>query len=119
MRPLILIVALHGIYEQQGGIHWTRTQPEARAALVRQWAQDTAASPHQSRFVFAYTNEDVNALNVALRAARKERGELEWQDHQIETAHGNFAFSAGDRIQFSGTEKKLGIDNGDTRSDAQ
>lgn len=103
-----------GIYEQQGGIHWTRTQPEARAALVEKWARTTAADPHKSRLVLAYTNEDVNALNVALRAVRKERGELEWQGHQLETAHGRFEFSGGDRIRFSGTEKKLGIDNGDT-----
>jgi ATP-dependent exoDNAse (exonuclease V) alpha subunit len=103
-----------GIYEQQGAIQWTRTQPEARAALVEKWARDAVADPHKSRLVLAYTNEDVNALNVALRAVRKERGELEWQDHQLETAHGRFEFSAGDRIRFSGTEKKLGIANGDT-----
>ena len=63
-------------YDAKGAIHWTRTQPEARAALVAQWAKDSAADPTKSRFVFAYTNADVDQLNRAIRAVRKERGEL-------------------------------------------
>ena len=31
---------------------------------------------------------------------------------QLETAHGRFDFTAGDRIQFTGTDKKAGIING-------
>jgi Ti-type conjugative transfer relaxase TraA len=100
-----------GIYEQQGAIHWTRTQPEARAELVEQWAKDTESDPDKARFVFAYTNEDVNRLNAALRAVRKDRGEL-GPDQMIETAHGRTNFAVGDRIQFTGTDKKAGIDNG-------
>ena len=57
-----------GIYEQKGAIHWTRTQGEARAALIEQWAKDSAADPAKTRFVFAYTNDDVDKLNAALRA---------------------------------------------------
>jgi ATP-dependent exoDNAse (exonuclease V) alpha subunit len=100
------------IYEKKGAIHWTRTQVEARAELVEKWAADTAADRDKSRFVFAYTNQDVDLLNVALRAVRKERGELEWRDHAITTAHGRFDFSAGDRIMFTGTDKRIGVDNG-------
>jgi Ti-type conjugative transfer relaxase TraA len=102
------------IYERKGAIHWTRTQKEAREELVAQWAKDTAAERDKTRFVFAYTNDDVNDLNVALRAVRKDRGELEWQDHSLATAHGRFDFSAGDRIQFTGSDKRAGIDNGTT-----
>jgi Ti-type conjugative transfer relaxase TraA len=101
-----------GIYEAAGAIHWTRTQGEARRGLVEQWAKDSAAQPEKTRFVLAYTNDDVNQLNIALRAVRKERGELEWEDHDIGTAHGRFQFSAGDRIQFTATDKKAGIFNG-------
>ena len=100
-----------GIYEQKGSIHWTRTQGEARAALIEQWAKDSAADPTKTRFVFAYTNDDVNKLNAALREVRKERGEL-GEDHMLNTAHGQAAFAAGDRIQFTGTDKKAGIQNG-------
>jgi AAA domain len=99
------------IYEQKGAIHWTRTQGEARAALVAQWAKDSAATPDKSRFVFAYTNDEVNQLNAALRDVRKQRGEL-GEDRQFTTAHGRAAFAAGDRIQFTGTNKKAGIANG-------
>ncbi len=100
------------IHDAKGDIHWTRTQPEARAALVEQWAKDSAAGPEKSRFVFAYTNADVTQLNADIRAVRRERGELGKQDYEFETAHGKAAFAAGDRIQFIGTDKKKGLYNG-------
>jgi len=100
------------IYDQKGGLHWTRTQPEARAALVEQWAKDTAAAPDKTRFVLAYTNADVATLNADIRDVRKERGELKGPDHELNTAHGRAAFAAGDRMQFTGTDKRKGIENG-------
>jgi hypothetical protein len=100
-----------GIYQQKGSIHWTRTQGEARAELVEQWAKDSAAKPDKTRFVFAYTNDDVTQLNAALRAVGKERGELV-EDQALDTAHGRQNFAAGDRIQFTGRDKKAGIVNG-------
>ena len=56
----------------KGAIHWTRTQGEARAELVEQWAKDSAAAPEKSRFVFAYTNADVAAAQRG--AARGAQG---------------------------------------------
>jgi ATP-dependent exoDNAse (exonuclease V) alpha subunit len=100
------------IYDAKRAIQWTRTQPEARAALVAQWAEDSAANPTKSRFVFAYTNEDVDRLNRAIREMRKERGELESKGHKFETRHGPAEFSTGDRIQFTGTDKPKGLLNG-------
>ena len=99
------------IYQDKGAIHWTRTQGEARAELVDQWAKDSAARPDKTRFVFAYTNDDVSQLNAALRDVRQQRGEL-GQDHEIDTATGRLKFAAGDRIQFTGTDKPAGIVNG-------
>ena len=100
-----------GIYERKGAIHWTRTQGEARAALIEQWAEDSAVQRDKSRFVFAYTNDDVAILNAALRAVREGRGEL-GAGHAFETAHGRHEFAPGDRIQFTATDKKAGIHNG-------
>jgi ATP-dependent exoDNAse (exonuclease V) alpha subunit len=100
------------IYEQKGSINWTRTQPGARAALIAQWAKDSAVAPEKSRFVFAYTNEDVSRLNAGLRAVRKDRGEL-GADVEFNTAHGRVPFAAGDRIQFTETNKQTGINNND------
>jgi Ti-type conjugative transfer relaxase TraA len=102
-----------GIYQAKGAIHWTRTQPEARTALVEQWAKDSAADPDKSRFVFAYTNDDVAMLNAALRAVRKGSGELA-EDHRFDTAHGRHDFAAGERIQFTKTDKSYGIFTGAT-----
>jgi len=100
-----------GIYQAKGGIHWTRTQGEARTALVDEWAKDSAAAPDRSRFVFAYTNADVKELNTEIRAVRRERGEL-GSDHMLPTTDGWQRFAPGDRIQFVGTNKKEGLHNG-------
>ena len=61
-------------YEAKGAIHWSDSVDEARAALVKQWAADSAADPAKSRFVFAYTNADVDLLNRELRRVRAGEG---------------------------------------------
>ena len=99
-------------YDSRGGIHWTADQDEARTDLVAQWAKDTAAYPGQSRFVFAYTNRDVDRLNEALRQVRQQRGEL-GAAHHFTTKHGAADFSTGDRVQFTGTDKAKGLFNGE------
>lgn len=99
------------IFEAKGGIRWTPTETEAREKLVEQWVKDSAASPEKSRFVFAYTNADVSDLNAAIREVRKERGDL-GPDHMVPTSEGWQRFAEGDRIQFTGTNKKEGLYNG-------
>jgi Ti-type conjugative transfer relaxase TraA len=101
-----------GMYEAKGSIHWTHNQEASRAALVSQWAKDSAADPGKSRFVFAYTNVDVDRLNADIRAVRKERGEIGGEDHGFQTQHGRAEFSERDRIQFTGTDKGKGLSNG-------
>lgn len=88
------------IFDKGGAIRWTETQDEARAALVGQWAADTKAAPDKRRFVFAYSNADVDALNADLRAVRRERGELGF-DHLLRTKDGPAVFAVGDRVQFT------------------
>jgi len=100
-----------GIYQAKGGITWTRTQDEARAALVDAWSKDSARAPGKSRFVFAYTNDDVAQLNADLRAVRRGRGEL-GPDHALKSRDGVLPFAIGDRLQFTGTDKKQGLFNG-------
>ena len=100
-----------GIYQQKGAIRWTRTEREARASLINQWAEDTARRPGQTRFVFAYTNDAVDELNAALRSIRKDRGEL-GLDHEIQTPLGPRNLAVGDRIQFTANDRKQGIVNG-------
>jgi Ti-type conjugative transfer relaxase TraA len=98
-------------YDEKGGIKWTRTQEEAQAALVRKWAVDTKADPSKTRFIFAYTNDDVSKVNFAIRQVRRERGEL-GEDHKFATKRGQEAFATGDRIQIIGTDKERGLLNG-------
>ena len=78
-------------------------------------APDTAKQPEKSRFVFAYTNKDVDRLNAELRMVRKERGEL-GRDHRFETKHGAADFAVGDRVQFTDTLKAARIYNGNAGS---
>jgi len=99
-------------FAKNGAIHWTEKQDGAREALVERWRQDTARDPQATRFVFAYTNKDVNALNAELRAARRERGELSGEDVRFETKHGAAMFAVGDRVQFTDTLKGAKIYNG-------
>lgn len=99
------------MYQAKGAITWTRTQDQARLALVKKWAADTASAPEKSRFVFAYTNIDVAELNADLRAVRRGRGEL-GPNHLLPTADGEQSFARGDRLQFTGTDKHAGLYNG-------
>jgi hypothetical protein len=93
-----------GIFEEQGAIHWTADQNAAREALLAKYAADTLARPDQNRFVFAYTNAAVDAINRDIRGWRKERGEL-GPDHEFQTKHGPALFAEGDRIQFTGNAR--------------
>jgi len=99
-------------FDRHGAVTWMADQEAARAALVARWTADTAADPQASRFVFAYTNAEVDRLNAELRGVRRDRGELGSPDVTLATKHGEAAFAAGDRVQFTDTAKKLGIHNG-------
>jgi Ti-type conjugative transfer relaxase TraA len=99
-------------FDAAGAITWTRDHEDARTALVAAWKRDTAAEPDATRFVFAYTNVDVDALNAELRQVRRERGELAGEDTRFETKHGEAAFAPGDRVQFTDTLKFARIYNG-------
>ncbi len=99
-------------FDRHGAVTWAPDQEAARAALVTRWKADTAADPQASRFVFAYTNVEVDRLNAELRQVRRERGELGSPDVVLATKHGEAAFAVGDRVQFTDTAKKLGVYNG-------
>jgi Ti-type conjugative transfer relaxase TraA len=99
-------------FDQAGAITWTNDHADARIALVGAWTRDTAAEPDATRFVFAYTNRDVDALNAELRQVRRDRGELGGGDVRFETKHGPADFSPGDRVQFTDTLKPAHLYNG-------
>ena len=51
------------------------------------------------RFMFSYTNLDVDTLNVELRQDRRDRRELAGPDVRLKTKHGPTAFAVGERQQ--------------------
>ena len=101
-----------GAFDRAGAITWTQDQADAKRALVAVWKRDAEERPGQSRFVFAYTNKDVDALNAELRQVRRDRGELTGADVELNTKHGPAAFAAGDWVQFTDTDKRRHIYNG-------
>ena len=88
------------IFEQKGAIHWTDTTDQAAEALQRRYADDIAADPYNKRFIFAYTNAQVDTLNLFARDVHRERGAL-GKDHVLHTTRGDATFAAGDRVQFT------------------
>jgi Ti-type conjugative transfer relaxase TraA len=115
-------------FERGGAIHWSDKQDQAMAALVEAWKTDLDASgpggardSGGSRFVFAYTNGDVDALNSRLRAVCREHHKLSGADVPLQIICRNSdgdeeertaPFAKGDRVQFTQTSKKQSIYNG-------
>lgn len=105
------------IFSNQGAIRWSGRNKESFGKLVDEWGRDVEREPDKSRFVFAYTNADVDALNAALREKRKGQGALGAPDHRLATAHGETAFAENDRVLFTGTAwhrdyRQAGLVNG-------
>ena len=99
------------IFDRQGAIQWAKGQEESRAALVRQWAEDSAAEPGKRRFIIAYTNREVDELNAAARAAKKERGLL-GEDVSLQTKDGPQSFATGRPDHFDRERAKQGAEGG-------
>lgn len=98
-------------YQEHGAIQWCQGEAEQKAALIRDWTRANAEEPERVRFVYAATNREVNELNAALQAVRRESGQVHG-DYAFETCKGEQHFGEGDRIQFHETKKAEGIYNG-------
>lgn len=110
-------------FARGGALHWSERPDDARDALVEAWRHDHAANRQDSRFVFAYTNADVDAFNAKLRAVCRQRGDLTSPDTRFsvcyravpegerEETH-EVDFAVGDRVQFTKTDKRIRIYNG-------
>lgn len=98
-------------YADRGAIRLEETGEHARAAIVRDVAADMEARPDGSRLVLAHRRVDVQDLNEAIRAARKERGELDGE-RVYRTTEGERAFAPGDRLLFRENNRELGVKNG-------
>ncbi|HTR67852.1 MAG TPA: Ti-type conjugative transfer relaxase TraA [Terriglobales bacterium] len=98
-------------YDARGAICFEDTAEAARAAIVRDVTADMEARPDGSRLVLAHRNADVRGLNEAIRAVRREHGELAGE-LVYQTSEGARAFAPGDRVLFRENNRELGIKNG-------
>jgi Ti-type conjugative transfer relaxase TraA len=98
-------------YAERGAVRLEETDEHARDAIVRDVAADMEARPGGSRLVLAHRRVDVQDLNEAIRATRKERGELA-DERVYRTTEGERAFAPGDRLLFRENNRELGVKNG-------
>lgn len=100
-------------YDDRGQIVWCDSLEDARRQAVA--AQASADGPS---FLYASTNKEVEALNLAeqgrRRAQREAAGETYGVDginpaYAFETVRGDVSIAVGERVQFYETERKLGI----------
>ena len=98
-------------YAERGAVRLEETGAHARDAIVRDVAADMEARPDGSRLVLAHRNADVRKLNEAIRAVRRERGELA-DERVYRTTEGERAFAPGDRLLFRENNRELGVKNG-------
>jgi Ti-type conjugative transfer relaxase TraA len=98
-------------YAERGAVRFEATAADARAAIVRDVLADMEARPEGSRLVLAHRNADVRDLNAAIRAVRRERGELA-DERVYRTTEGERAFAPGDRLLFRENNRELGVKNG-------
>ena len=104
------------IFDKRGGVHISEKQTDALRDMAQAYTADSAASPDKRRFMFAFTNAEVGALNDYARELHRQRGDL-GADHTLKTAAGEAIFAEGDRIQFTGNgygkaAKRMGFTNG-------
>jgi Ti-type conjugative transfer relaxase TraA len=110
-------------YDEAGLSHESPTLDDAKKHLVEKWVADHKAYPTQrnekgdlvgTQIILAFTNKDVESLNLACREERKKAGELgEDVDVALAIPRGQNAVShrtqlaAGDRVYFLANNKDL------------
>jgi Ti-type conjugative transfer relaxase TraA len=82
----------------------------ARRAIVAEWHKGTKDGVEKAPLILATTNAEVKRLNESARAQLKADGRL-GEGHHFTTNHGRAEFASGDRIIFTGNEKRQGILN--------
>ncbi len=96
-------------YQERGHVRFEASREEAKRAIALDWM--AGRKDGQDAIVLAHTRADVRDLNVAIRKARAEAGELgKATAFQIE--QGGREFAAGDRIVFLKNDRELGVKNG-------
>ncbi len=93
-------------YAERGHVRMVGSRATAKAAIARDYMAGEG-----TRLILAHTNQDVQDLNNAVRAARQQAGELA-QEAAYATARGARNFAVGDRMVFLQNDSRLGVKNG-------
>jgi Ti-type conjugative transfer relaxase TraA len=102
--------AIHA-YDTHGMVHTAATREQARDDLITRWDRDRQASPDKSRIILTHTNDEVRALNEAVRERMREAGDL-GDDVRLTVERGARRFASGNRVMFLQNERGLGVKNG-------
>ena len=104
------------LLDQNGRLHWHQDRKSAIQGVVDTWAKNNRENPEKSQLVITHTNSMVYEFNQKIRSHLKETGKFDEKEYECLTATSKYwmrqRFSEGDRIQFTHTDKKLGISNG-------
>lgn len=95
-------------YAERGHVQIHGSREAARDALAASYVADQGKG---SQIILAHSNADVQALNQAVRDARKERGELAGIARFM-TERGGREFAQGDRLVFLRNDRELDVKNG-------
>ena len=98
-------------YDNHGGVHAAETRAKAREELVDTWDRDRMANPQATRIILTHTNDEVQALNAAVRA-RLQLAKALGEDVEVKVERGDRAFANGDRVMFLKNDQDLGVKNG-------
>lgn len=114
---------LIGIEKQPG--QSVDMRQEAKETLIKAWHANFKENAEKQSVMLAYSNRDVNDLNISARALLKESGHISKEDFTYtvaKMAENDFgdkhilkeekAFSKGDRIVFTRNNYDLGVKNG-------
>ncbi|MBW8308046.1 MAG: AAA family ATPase [Candidatus Paracaedibacteraceae bacterium] len=93
-------------------IDWKPTREESMASLINAWSKNHESNPNHTRLILANKNIDVDALNRAVREIRLVKGEIDVKGYEVQTQRGKEVFSQGDRVAFTMTDKKIGVQSG-------
>ena len=100
-----------GRYAEAGFVHAAETREAARAELVDGWDRDRQHYPDASRIILTHTNDEVRALNEAVRDRLKASGAL-GIEVAITVERGERMFAENDRVMFVKNERSIGVKNG-------
>jgi Ti-type conjugative transfer relaxase TraA len=97
-------------FNQHNKLDWQADKAASMAELIKAWNSDYAKGDRQ--FILAQTNVDVDALNAGIRDMLKQTGVLQNDAYRLSTQRGTQEFCPNDRVQFTVTDRDLGLVNG-------